>query len=66
VSGRETSQLWINQYGCVMKPHAVANRIRKATCALLAHSCAETAERHYNRASIAEAGRRQSATLAAM
>ncbi|MHC4984145.1 MAG: tyrosine-type recombinase/integrase [Planctomycetota bacterium] len=34
--------------------------------AVLAHACIETAERYYNRASIAEAGRRHAATLAVL
>lgn len=94
--GREGKHLWINQYGGIMKPHAVGKTITKVTgnlvgapisahlfrhCAattiaiedpehamiiraVLAHACIETAERYYNRASIAEAGRRHAATLA--
>ncbi len=96
LQGGESSHLWINQYGGVMKPHAVGARITKVTrglvgvpisahlfrhCAattiamddpehamiirsLLSHARIETAERYYNRASIAEAGRRHAATIA--
>ena len=96
LQGGESSHLWINQYGGVMKPHAVGARITKVTrglvgapitahlfrhCAattiaiedpehamiiraLLSHACIETAEQYYNRASIAEAGRRHAATIA--
>ena len=34
--------------------------------AVLAHACIETAERYYNRASIAEAGRKHAATIAGL
>ena len=96
LQGGENSHLWINQYGGVMKPHAVGARITKVTrklvgvpisphrfrhCAattiamddpehamiirsLLSHMRIETAERYYNLASIAEAGRRHAATIA--
>lgn len=96
--GGDSNHLWINQYGGVMKPHAVGKTITKVTrnlvgapisahlfrhCAattiaiedpehamiiraVLAHACIETAERYYNRASIAEAGRRHAATLAVL
>ena len=95
LQGGESRYLWINQYGGVMKPHAVGKTISKMTgklvgasisahlfrhCAattiaiedpehamiihaVLAHACIETAERYYNRASIAEAGRRHAATI---
>jgi integrase len=98
LQGGESLHLWINQYGDVMKPHAVGVRITKVTrnlvgvaisahlfrhCAattiaiedpehamiihaVLAHACIETAERYYNRASIAEAGRRHAATIAGL
>ena len=96
LQGGESRYLWINQYGGVMKPHAVGVRITKATnnlvgvpisahlfrhCAattiaiedpehamiirsLLAHSRADTADRYYNKAGIAVAGRRHAATIA--
>ena len=98
LQGDESRHLWINQYGGVMKPHAVGKTITEVTgklvgapisahlfrhCAattiaiedpehamiiraVLAHACIETAERYYNRASIAEAGRRHAATLAVL
>lgn len=98
LQGGESSHLWINQYGGVMKPHAVGKTITKVTgnlvgapisahlfrhCAattiaiedpehamiiraVLAHACIETAERYYNRAGIAEAGRRHAATIAGL
>lgn len=95
LQGGESKHLWINQYGGVMKPHAVGKTITKVTgnlvgapisahlfrhCAattiaiedpehamiirsVLAHARIETAERYYNRAGIAEAGRRHAATI---
>jgi integrase len=98
LQGGESKHLWINQYGGVMKPHAVGAKITKVTrglvgapisahlfrhCAattiaiedpehamiirsLLAHSRADTADRYYNKASIAEAGRKHAATIAGL